>query len=163
MEHADFRGALRVLDVASGLGAAAIAAARLGHSVTAVDGGRCMRDIARRNFVANGVDVELVDADICSAAALGGREFDLFLVSQVAYDKSFARCVQRFIERLAAPGAEVVWAEPEVFRRGWELDAMVWRAAGPASWSLEQRLNDTAVGGNPFVQHTTIDIWRMAN
>ena len=40
---------------------------------------------------------------------------------------------------------------------------MRWRLPGGlAGWRLEQRLNDTAVGGNPFVDHTTIDIWRAA-
>jgi ubiquinone/menaquinone biosynthesis C-methylase UbiE len=63
VDTADLRAGWRVLDVATGSGNAAIAAARLGSTVVGVDYVPALLERGRERAAAEGLDVELVDGD----------------------------------------------------------------------------------------------------
>lgn len=62
-ETADLRAGWRVLDVATGSGNAAIAAARSGCSVVGIDYVPSLLEVGRRRVAAEGLDVELLEGD----------------------------------------------------------------------------------------------------
>src|SRR4051794_31723938 len=63
VDHADLRAGSEVLDVATGSGNAAIAAARLGCDVIGVDYVPSLLERARERAMAEGLDVEFVEGD----------------------------------------------------------------------------------------------------
>lgn len=69
---------MRVADVGTGTGILAIAAAKLGAEVTAYESDPRVASYARRNFKANGVEVELRGA---WPDAWDGQEYDLVLAN----------------------------------------------------------------------------------
>ncbi len=100
---------VRVLDVATGTGNAALMAARLGADVTAVDIEPVLIEVAERRASTEGVDIQWM---------LGG--FDLLPVPDVAYDVVFSilgvmyaadhAAAARELARVTTPGGRIVLA-----------------------------------------------------
>jgi len=72
VDSADLHAGMRVLDVATGSGNAAIAAARLGATVEGVDYVPALLERGRVRAAAEGFDIRLVEGD-AEAAPLHGR------------------------------------------------------------------------------------------
>ena len=110
LDHPDLVAGRRVLDVASGSGLVAIAAARCGAlSVTAAD----VDEIAVRaisvNAAANGVRVTPVRADLLDGDADGA---DLVLCADAFYEQDLAGRILAFLRRAHANGTRVLVGDP---------------------------------------------------
>lgn len=125
----------RVLDVGSGDGTYAIAAARTGADVTAVDASSQMLARAGRATADAGVDVELVQAD---AGSLPFRDdtFDVVLAVTLLCLVDDAQLAVRQMARVLKPGGRLVLGELAPYSswaalrrvRGW-LGSSTWRRA----------------------------------
>jgi predicted nicotinamide N-methyase len=100
----------RVLDVASGSGLVAIAAAHAGAaSVTASDIDPNAVAVIGENAAANAATVRSASLDMSSASA---GEADVVLAADVFYQRELAAVALAFLRRAAATGAEVLCADP---------------------------------------------------
>ena len=110
LDHPELVRGRRVLDLASGSGLVAIAAARAGATaVIASDTDARSRTAIGLNAAANGVGVEVV-GDV-----LDGHEqldVDLVLAGDVFYEQPMARHVERFCDEASAAGVDVVVGDP---------------------------------------------------
>ncbi len=98
-----------VIDVASGSGLAAIAAALAGAAaVTAYDVDPLAAAAITVNAAANGVAVKAVCADVLTGEDLPVPGTDLVLVADAFYERDLAAQVLRFAERARARGADVL-------------------------------------------------------
>jgi predicted nicotinamide N-methyase len=110
LDHPDVVGGRRVLDLASGSGLAAIAAALAGAaSVTANDIDPHALSAIGWNARANGVAItgshgDLLDGD--------GADADVVIAGDVFYSRGMAARVLPFLERAAARGATVLVGDP---------------------------------------------------
>jgi predicted nicotinamide N-methyase len=108
----------RVLDVASGSGLVAIAAAKSrALTVTATDIDPDALDAIRENAAANGVaiDVAVLDLGIKDATTDATKEAggaQVVLAADVFYQREFAALALSFLKTAARHGAEVVCADP---------------------------------------------------
>jgi predicted nicotinamide N-methyase len=103
-------GGKRVLDVASGSGLVAIAAAQAGAaSVTAGDIDPNAVAIISENAAANAAAVMPVGLDMDCAGAGGA---DVVLAADVFYQRAMAAVALAFLRRAAAAGADVLCADP---------------------------------------------------
>ena len=104
-----------VLDLASGSGLVAIAAARAGAaSVTASDVDPFALAAIALNSRLNGVEVarapgDLLDGEASIAAAVGAQ---VVLAGDVFYERSLAERMLPFLERVRAGGADVLIGDP---------------------------------------------------
>jgi predicted nicotinamide N-methyase len=99
----------RVIDMASGSGLVAIAAAVAGAAaVTAYDIDPLAAEAIRVNSAANGVIVQAVCADFLARDDAPARGTDLVLVADAFYERDLAAQAMRFLERARARGAEVL-------------------------------------------------------
>jgi predicted nicotinamide N-methyase len=99
----------RVIDIASGSGLVAIAAALAGAAaVTAYDIDPLAAAAITVNAAANGVPVPAVCADVLTEDDLPAPGTDLVLVADAFYERDLARQVLRFAERSQARGAAVL-------------------------------------------------------
>jgi predicted nicotinamide N-methyase len=95
----------QVIDVASGSGLAAIAAAKAGAAtVTGYDIDPLATAAISVNAAANGVTVRACCADVLDAAAIPGPDVDLVLVADAFYERELAGRVTRFLDRAHARG-----------------------------------------------------------
>jgi predicted nicotinamide N-methyase len=100
----------RVLDVASGSGLVAIAAAQAGAaSVAAGDIDPSAVAVIGENAAANAATVRPAALDMNSADARGT---DVVLAADVFYQRELAAVALAFLRRAAAAGAEVLCADP---------------------------------------------------
>ncbi len=100
LDHPEIVAGHRVLDLGTGSGLAAIAAAKCGAaSVTAVDIDPHALTAAELNAEANGVAITLVCEDILDGPP---TETDLILVSDLFYDKTTAERLTAFLLRCDA-------------------------------------------------------------
>jgi predicted nicotinamide N-methyase len=100
----------RVVDVATGSGLVAVAAARAGAGrVDAVDVDELAVVAARRNAEANGVRVSVTVASVTDVTAGPG---DLVLAGDVFYDKAMAEQMLASFRALRSCGAEVLIGDP---------------------------------------------------
>jgi predicted nicotinamide N-methyase len=109
----------RVLDLGSGCGLSAIAAARAGaRSVLAADIDAIALDAIGLNAAANGVSVATTGDDLLSNAPM---EVEVVLVGDLFYERALADRVLTFIDRAAASGALVLIGDPQrnYFPKGW--------------------------------------------
>jgi predicted nicotinamide N-methyase len=110
LDHPDLVRGRRVLDLASGSGLVAIAAARAGATaVIASDTDARSRTAIGLNAAANGVEVAVL-GDV-----LDGQEeldVDLVLAGDVFYEEPMARHVERFCDEASAAGVDVVVGDP---------------------------------------------------
>src|SRR5262249_7539388 len=101
---------MRVLDLGSGSGLSAIAAARAGAaSVLAVDIDPVALAAIALNAAANGVAVPTSAEDLLDRAP---GPFDVVLVGDLFYERALAERVERFIDAAAAAGALVLIGDP---------------------------------------------------
>lgn len=111
--------ALEVLDVATGTGATAIAAAQRGGRVTGLDAAPELLDIARARAAAAGAEVRWIAADM-RAAPLPDAGFDRVLSTFGAMFADDPFAMARELVRLCRPGGLVVacaWTPEGVFGR----------------------------------------------
>ena len=109
LDHPEVVSGQRVIDVASGSGLVAIAAAQAGAAaVTAYDIDPLAAAAITVNAEANGVAVPAVCADILAAGGPPAPRPDLVLVADAFYEEDLAGQVLRFLERSRARGAAVL-------------------------------------------------------
>ena len=95
LDHPDVAAGRRVLDLGTGSGIVAIAAAKCGAaSVTAVDIDPHAVAVAELNAEANGVAISLLCQDLLDGPAL---DTDLILISDLFYDKTTAKRLTAFL------------------------------------------------------------------
>lgn len=112
LDHPRLVAGRRVLDVASGSGLVAIAAARAGAlQVIATDIDPCALAAIEMNAAANDVAVEARALDITSART-GDGDFDVVLAADVFYERDFAATAVAFLSRVRDAGAHVLIADP---------------------------------------------------
>jgi ubiquinone/menaquinone biosynthesis C-methylase UbiE len=148
VEALDVRSTERVLDVATGSGNAALAAARRGCDVIGVDYVPALLDRARRRTEAEGLDIEFLHGD---AEALPFDDGSFDVVSSV-FGSMFAPDQERTaseLARVARPGGRigVVAHTPEGFigQLFKTIGAHVPPPAGvrsPIQWGTEERLRE---------------------
>jgi predicted nicotinamide N-methyase len=110
VDHPDVVAGRRVLDVASGSGLVAIAAALAGaEAVTANDIDQYALAAIALNARTNGVAVEVNRSDLLDGDG-GGAE--VVLAGDVFYSHMMAERMLRFLERAAARGARVLVGDP---------------------------------------------------
>jgi predicted nicotinamide N-methyase len=111
LDHPDLVRGLTVLDVASGSGLVAIAAARAGAAaVTATDVDPFALAAIRLNAAANDVALAARLEDVLDG---DGRPAGVVLAGDVFYDQALAERVLPFLERAAARGAAVLVGDPD--------------------------------------------------
>jgi len=98
-----------VIDIASGSGLVAIAAARAGAAaVTAYDIDPLAAAAITVNADANGVAVLAICADVLDTDAPVSTDVDVMLAADAFYERDLAGRVMRFLERGHARGADVL-------------------------------------------------------
>ncbi|HEY2671833.1 MAG TPA: 50S ribosomal protein L11 methyltransferase [Rugosimonospora sp.] len=111
LDHPDSVAGRQVLDVATGSGLVAIAAARAGAAhVRAVDIDPVAVTAVGCNAEANGVAVDGVVADVLDGDAAG---FDVVLAGDAFYSKAMSDRMTDFLRRAARRGARVLAGDPE--------------------------------------------------
>jgi predicted nicotinamide N-methyase len=124
LDHPDLVSGRAVLDLATGSGLVAVAAARAGaRTVTANDIDPLSLAAAEANAAANGVPVRLVEADLLAG---GFPEADVVLAGDVFYSREMAGRVLPFLRRAAGRGALVLVGDPG--RAYLPIDGMIHRA-----------------------------------
>ena len=109
LDHPEAVTGRHVIDVASGSGLVAIAAARAGAAtVTAYDIDPLAAAAITVNAAANAVTVPAVCADVLSDDGLPAPGTNLVLVADAFYERELAAQVLRFAERSQARGAAVL-------------------------------------------------------
>jgi predicted nicotinamide N-methyase len=109
LDHPAVVAGRTVLDLASGSGLVAVAAALAGAArVRACDVDELAAAAVRLNAAGNGAAVEVVLADLLDGEA--GAE--VVLAGDVFYERAMARRVLAFLERAARAGAEVLVGDP---------------------------------------------------
>ena len=109
LDHPETVRGRHVIDMASGSGLVAIAAAKAGAAaVTAYDVDPAAAEAIRMNAAANAVTVLAVCADVLDTESLPAAGTDLVLVADAFYQPELARKVIRFVERGHARGAGVL-------------------------------------------------------
>jgi predicted nicotinamide N-methyase len=110
LDHPDLVAGRRVLDVASGSGLVAIAAARCGaEPVLAADVDELAIRAISVNAAANGARVRPVLADLLDGDAEGAR---VVLCADAFYEEDLAMRILRFLHRARADGARVFVGDP---------------------------------------------------
>ncbi|MEJ2886924.1 class I SAM-dependent methyltransferase [Actinomycetospora aeridis] len=110
LDHPELVRGRRVLDLASGSGLVAIAAAQAGATaVIASDTDARSRAAVALNAAANGVEVEVVGDVLVDGVEL---DVDLVLAGDVFYEQPMARHVERFCDEASGAGVDVVVGDP---------------------------------------------------
>ncbi len=106
LDHPDLVAGRRVLDLATGSGLVAVAAARAGAAgVRAVDVDPAATAAATANAAANAVDITVSTADVLDADADGA---EVVLAGDAFYSATMAARVLGFLRRAARDGAHVL-------------------------------------------------------
>jgi predicted nicotinamide N-methyase len=109
LDHPEAVRGRRVIDIASGSGLVAIAAATAGAAaVTAYDIDPLAAAAISMNAAANGVAVLAVCADVLDQDGAPSPRTDLVLVGDAFYERGLAARVMRFLERSHARGTAVL-------------------------------------------------------
>jgi predicted nicotinamide N-methyase len=109
LDHPEVARERRVIDIASGSGLVAIAAAMTGASaVTAYDIDPLAAAAIAVNAAANGVRVQAVCADILDGDGRPAPGTDLVLVADAFYERDLAGKVTAFLEQARASGTAVL-------------------------------------------------------
>ncbi|MEU7908386.1 50S ribosomal protein L11 methyltransferase [Actinoplanes sp. NPDC049118] len=125
LDDPDLVAGRAVLDLATGSGLVAVAAARAGaRPVTANDIDPLSLAAAEANARANGVEVRTVEGDLLDT---GYAEADVILAGDVFYSREMAGRVLPFLRRAAGRGALVLVGDPG--RAYLPIDGMILRSA----------------------------------
>jgi predicted nicotinamide N-methyase len=109
LDHPETVKGRHAIDIASGSGLAAIAAARAGAAaVTAYDVDPLAATAIAVNAGANGVTVRAAFADVLDEDGLPSPGTDLVLAADAFYERGLAARVMRFLERADSRGATVL-------------------------------------------------------
>jgi predicted nicotinamide N-methyase len=109
LDHPEVVAGRQVIDVASGSGVVAIAAALAGAAtVTAYDIDPLAAAAIALNAAANGVVIRAVRADVLSQDGLPAPGTDLVLVADAFYEQDLAGQVLAFLDRSRARGTAVL-------------------------------------------------------
>jgi predicted nicotinamide N-methyase len=109
LDHPETVAGKQVIDLASGSGLVAIAAAKAGSAaVTACDIDPLAVAAIEVNARANGVRVSVLGGDIMTREGTGAPEVDLVLVADAFYERDLAAKVTRFLEQASAEGAAIL-------------------------------------------------------
>jgi predicted nicotinamide N-methyase len=100
---------LRLLDVGTGVGLVALAAARAGAHVIAVDHDAGALRLVEAAAAKQQLDVRLMQADV---HALEPADIDVAVFSDLLYEPALAQSVARVSMSLASAGCRVVVADP---------------------------------------------------
>ncbi|WP_279478991.1 methyltransferase [Aureimonas sp. SK2] len=150
LDHPSCVAGRRVVDLASGSGLVAIAAARAGAaSVLALDIDPFAREAALLNAGRNGVSFEVRNEDRIGDSL----DADVLLAGDVFYDQGFARRLAPWFDALASSGVDVLVGDPG---RAYLPAASVERLAVyevPVTRALE----------DAEVKRTTVWRWRPAS
>ena len=146
LDHPEKAAGRQVIDIASGSGLVAIAAARAGAAVvTAYDIDPLAASAIALNADVNGAGIRAVCADVLAADA-AFPDADLVLVADAFYERELAAQVLRFLDRARARGCAVLAGD---FGRAYLPRARLTPLAGydvPGLGALEDR----------DIKHTTI-------
>jgi predicted nicotinamide N-methyase len=113
LDHPHEVAGKRVLDLASGSGLVAIAAAKAGAApVTAIDIDEYTEAAIALNGEANGVYVDVIILDMLDHPAPEVPRYDVILVGDLFYERDTAARALAFLERHAAIGARVLIGDP---------------------------------------------------
>jgi len=109
LDHPEAVQGRRVIDIASGSGLVAIAAAKAGAAaVTAYDIDPLAAAAITVNADANGVAVLAVCADVLDTDSPAWPDVDVVLAADAFYERGLADRATRFLERARARGADVL-------------------------------------------------------
>lgn len=106
-EYCGQQGELKVLDVGTGPGFFSIIMAKAGHKVTAIDCTDAMVDVAKKNFEAYQVDVEVMQGD-SHCLPFPDDHFDLVISRNVAWTLLDAKQGYKEWLRVLKPGARTL-------------------------------------------------------
>lgn len=110
LDHPELIAGRRVLDLASGSGLVAIAAAKSGAAtVTATEIDEFAVAAISANAAANNVDVDAVLGDILNS---DNNNFDVLLAGDIFYEKATAQRVMSFVEQVHGRGGTVLVGDP---------------------------------------------------
>lgn len=110
LDHPDAVADKRVLDLGTGSGVVAIAAAKAGAAqVLAADVDAYAIVAAGLNAAANGVALEAAHGDLTAGVA---PDVDVVLVGDLFYDAELAKRVTAFLDRCLAAGIDVLVGDP---------------------------------------------------
>ena len=124
LDEPDLVSGRAVLDLATGSGLVAVAAARAGaRTVTANDIDPLSLAAAEANAEANGVPIRLVEGDLLAS---GYPDADVILAGDVFYSREMTGQVLDFLRRAAKRGAGVLVGDPG--RAYLPVDGMIRRA-----------------------------------
>jgi predicted nicotinamide N-methyase len=113
LDHPELVEGKHVLDLASGSGIVAIAAAKAGAaSVTGNDLDQLAVKAIAMNAAANKVKVKVVPRDVMGRAAPPRKFYDVVLAGDVFYVQAIARKARPFLERQAKAGSLVLIGDP---------------------------------------------------
>jgi ubiquinone/menaquinone biosynthesis C-methylase UbiE len=153
VDHADLRAGWRVLDIATGTGNAAIAAARLGSEVVGIDYVPALLERGRERAAAEGLTIELLEGD---AEALAFPDFSFDAVISVFGTMFAPNHVQTAAElvRVTRVGGTIALASwtpdgfiGELFRTTAKHVPPPAGVQSPLLWGTEEHLR-TLLGGN---------------
>jgi predicted nicotinamide N-methyase len=137
LDHPDLVRGKRVLDFACGGGLVAIAAARAGANVWAVDIDPLASVATRLNAAANKVDLEVTTGNIVGDSLPG---VELILAGDIWYEPAPSAAFRRWFRKLALPVITADSGRPHAPRRVRELA----RYEVPTPFELEARMTRTA-------------------
>jgi predicted nicotinamide N-methyase len=113
LDRPDCVGGRRVLDLATGSGLVAIAAALAGAApVIAADIDPFAEAAAGLNAEANGTYIDFILHDLLASPAPAGPRYDVILVGDLFYERTTAARVLAFLEGHAAHGTRVLIGDP---------------------------------------------------
>jgi SAM-dependent methyltransferase len=150
-DAAGVRGGLRVLDVATGTGNAALAAARRGCDAVGLDFARTQIEAARARAAAEGLDVQFVEGD-AESLPFADASFDAVLSVFGAMFAPDQHRVARELLRVCRPGGTIAMANwtPALA----EFFGIVANYAPPPDgidppllWGTRERLEELFAGG----------------
>ena len=113
LDNAELVAGRRVLDLASGSGLVAIAAARAGAApVIAAEIDTFAATAILLNAEANGVHVEVLVEDLLDDSAPPEARYDVILTGDLFYERTTAERALAFLERHAALGCRILIGDP---------------------------------------------------
>lgn len=112
LDNAQMVAELRVLDLASGSGLVAIAAAKAGAIVAAADIDAFTEAAISLNMAANEVYADILVRDMLDDPAPVAPRYDAILVGDLFYERDTSARALAFLDRHAAVGTRVIVGDP---------------------------------------------------